>query len=412
MHRFKRLITALFLTVLSIILLFSVSMAYLIVTPWGGKILVRYFKKQFVSVGLMHIGHYQGSLQDGFILKDVRIIGMTYFPDALIRVQEIHVRLPLWDPSHAVFDIFNARIFMPDSDPVVFTGNVYAGEIKGNLYAKSVDIHSASRFWTNEDIRKNLQGFISDLDVNIKGPFASPRVSGHFMADSIRYESTTLSDGISKIDLTFLPDTAGIQVKGIMTVDSGLVNVRNTKLELSPSQIIFHGDFFNPTLNIRLGAKVEDMDIHLAIKGDMLNPQLIVSSDPPMAPQKALQILFTGNALMSSTSPFRGATSGELAENFLDYSLRGKNDDQDLGLKTKLTDNLKLGVEMDKTSAPLGENNIYYSRKINGEMDMTEHMSLNVSREIFTQERDPTQAAPDSQTEPDTQIYLQYKKRF
>ena len=158
MHRFKRLITAIFLTVFSIILLFSAAFAYLIVTPLGGKLLVRYFKQQFVSVGLMHVGHYEGTLQNGFILKDIRIKGLRYFPDALLRIQEIHVRLPLWDLPHSDFGIFNARIFMPDSDPVVFTGEVYAGQIKGNLYAKSVDIHAASRFWTSEDIRKNLRG--------------------------------------------------------------------------------------------------------------------------------------------------------------------------------------------------------------------------------------------------------------
>jgi hypothetical protein len=154
------------------------------------------------------------------------------------------------------------------------------------------------------------------------------------------------------------------------------------------------------------------MDFHLAIKGDMLNPLLTVTSDPPMAPQNALQILFTGNALVSSTSPFRGVTSGELAENFLDYSLQDINNDQQLGFKTKLTDNLKLGAEMDQQSLPPGVTSTYYSRRVNGEMDMTEHMSLNVSREIFPQDRDPSQMVQDGQPVADTQIYLQYKKRF
>ncbi len=88
------------------------------------------------------------------------------------------------------------------------------------------------------------------------------------------------------------------------------------------------------------------------------------------------------------------------------------NDEQDLGLKTKLTDNLKLGVEMDQMPAPPGETNIYYSRKINGEMDMSEHMSLNVSQEVLPQERDPSQSSQDAQPDAETQIYLQYKKRF
>ena len=400
------------MTVFSIILLFSLSLAYLIVTPLGGKILVRYFKQEFSSVGLLHVGHYEGSLHEGFILKDVRITGLQYLPDALLRIQEIHVRLPLWDLPHSDFGIFNARIFIPDSDPVVFTGEVYAGQIKGNLYSRSVDFHAASRFWTSEDIRKNLKGFISNIDVSIQGPLSSPKVSGHFLVDTIRYKSILLTDGFSRMDLTLIPAIGQIQLKGEMILDSGLVNVRSTNLELNPSKFIFHGDLFNPMIDIRLGAKVEDMNIHLAVKGTLANPQLIVSSDPPMAPQEALQVLFTGNAWVSSTSPFNGVTSGELAEDFLNYSLQDINNEKEFGVKKKLTDNLKLGVEMDQMPSPPGETNIYYSRKINGEMDMTDHMSLNVSQEVLPQNSYPSQSAQDAQPQAETQVYWQYKKRF
>ena len=412
MYKFKRPITAIFLTVFFIILLFSLGLAYLIVTPLGGKLLVRYFKQQFVSVGLMHIGHYEGTLQNGFILKDIRIKGLRYIPDALLRIQEVRVSLPLWDLPHSDFGIFNARIFIPNSDPVVFTGEVYAGQIKGNLYAGSVDLHAVSCFWAGEDLRKNLRGFISNVDVAVQGPLVSPRVSGSFLADNIQYKSIFLTDGFSRLDLTLIPALGQIQVKGEMILDSGLVNVRRTDLELRTSKFIFQGDAFNPTIDILLGAKVQDMDIHLTIKGTSLNPQLTVTSDPPMAPQQALQVLFTGNAWTSSTSPFNGVTSSELAENFLNYSLQNINDQQDLGVKTKLTDNLKLGVEMDQTPLPPGETSTYYSRKINGEMDMNDYMSLNVSQEVFPQNRDPSQSAQDAQSAAETEIYLQYKKRF
>ena len=163
-------------------------------------------------------------------------------------------------------------------------------------------------------------------------------------------------------------------------------------------------------IDIHLGAKVQDMDIHLAIKGTLANPQLIVSSDPPMATQEALRVLFSGNVLTSSASPFNGVTSSELAENLLNYSLQDIHDQQGLGMKTKLTDNLKLGVEMDQIPLPPGETNTYYSRKINGEMDLDDHMSLNVSQEVFPQDSYPSYQ--DAQSAAETQIYLQYKKRF
>lgn len=412
MKRFDRLITASCLTILSIILLFSVVFAYLIVTPLGGKILVKYFKQEFSSLGLVHIGHYEGSLHKGFILRDVKVTGLSYLPDALLRIQEIRVHLPLMDMAHSDFRIFNARIFIADSDPIVFTGEVYAGKIHGNLYAKSVDLHAASRFWTNEDIRKNLKGSISNVDLTVDGLVTAPKLNGHFNADKILYQSILLSDGIANVNMVLIASVRHVRVLGELNLDSGKVNVQRVNLGVSSSKIVFNGDIYDPSLSIRLGSKVEDMDIHLYIQGTLLKPQLIVSSDPPMLPQNALQVLFSGNALAASTSPFNGVTSGELAANFFQYSLQDAKESSQLGLKTKLTDNLKLGLEMDQIPSPPGATAIYYSRKINGEIDLTQHMSFNVSQEILPQGRDPSQVSQDALPSAETQVYVQYKKRF
>jgi len=385
---------------------------YLILSPSGGKMLVRYVLQEYASVAVMHVGQYKGSLQDGFILKDIRIIGLAYLPNALLRIQEIDVRLSLTDLSHLDLDIFNARLLIPGSDPVVFTGRVYGGQINGEIYARSVDIHEASRFWIGEDVRKSLQGYISNVDFSVQGPLSSPRIIGSFLAESIRFQSIRLTDAFSKADLTFLPLKDKVQMTGEVILNSGLVNVRKTDLELSKSKIDFKGDVFDPTLDIGLDAKVEDMEFHLAIKGDLTQPQLTVSSDPPMAPQDALRILFTGNAWASSTSPFNGVTSSELAQNFLNYSLADMNENQQLGLKTKLTDNLKIGAEMDQMPVSPGETNVYYSRKINGEMDLSDHMSLNISHEVMPQDSYPSTGYEDAQSQAETQIYVQYKKRF
>jgi autotransporter translocation and assembly factor TamB len=407
----KRLIKVVFLTLFSVVLLISGALAYLIVMPVGGKLLVRVFKEQFCTFGLMHVGGYTGSLQKGFVLKDVEIKGLTYLPQGLLRIQEVKVRLSLWDLFYPDIDIFNARLLMPDSDPVVFTGHVFEGNIKGNLYAKSLDLHEFFRFWFDSDVRKNLQGFVSNVDAIVQGPLSGPGINGTFWIDSIRFHSVVLTDAFSNMDLTLSLDPRQLQIKGEMGVDSGRVNVRNTNLQLSKSTFTFPEDIFNPVLDIHLGAKVEDMDFHLTIKGTMAYPQLTVSSDPPMAPQEALRVLFTGNAWASSTSPFNGVTSSQLAQDFLDYSLRDINA-KDLGIKTRLTNNLKLGVEIDQTPSPVGETNTYYTRKLNGEMDLSEHMSLNVSQQVMPQGGNAPTSYQNSQSEAETQVYLQYKKRF
>ncbi len=88
--------------------------------------------------------------------------------------------------------------------------------------------------------------------------------------------------------MILLPAMRQVQMEGEVIIDSGLVNVRNANLKLSQSKLFFQGDIFNPRMDIHLGAKVEDMDIHLAVRGTLDHPQLIVSSDPPMAPSGGL----------------------------------------------------------------------------------------------------------------------------
>ncbi|MDE2010401.1 MAG: translocation/assembly module TamB domain-containing protein [Candidatus Omnitrophica bacterium] len=412
MHHFRRLLTAVFLTLFSVILLLSLALGYLIVTPVGGKLLVRYFKQQFAAVGLMHVGHYEGDLRRGFVLSEVSIKGLAYLPKALLRIQEVRVQLDWRDMAHPDADIFNARLFMPGSDPVVFTGRIQGGEIKGSLFAKSVDLHTISRFWPSVDVGENLHGYVSDVNLTLQGPLLSPRATGTFLIDEAWYGSVFLTDDFSRGDVVLFPLAPQLQMKGEVTIDSGLVKIRNTSLQLAPSKLDFKGDVLNPVLDLHLGARVEDMEIRLAITGPMNYPKMAVSSDPPMAPQEALQVLFTNNAWTSSTSPFYAGTSTELAENFLSYSLQDVNSKQQFGLKRRLTKRLRLGVEMDQMTSQPGQTNIYYTRRVDGEFDLDDHMSLNVSQQVFPQDSYPSASYQDADQRADTQFYLKYKKRF
>jgi hypothetical protein len=401
------------LTLLSIVLIASATVGALIVTPLGGRLLLHYTRQQFSSIGLINIGSYEGSLEDGFIIKNVVIKGIAYVPNAQARIQEIDVRLPLWDLQHSTFSIFNARLVIPDSDPLVFDGQIEGGRIKGEFFGNSVDLQEADRFGPVPEV-KGLRGFLSHIDVAIDGPLATPHVWGQFRVDSVRYRSIFLTDTVASLNLSLVPQSKDWRVKGQININSGSVYVQHTNLKLLPSKFIFTKDFLNPAMNIHLGSEVEDMDIDLIVKGTMSNPQLTVVSDPPMPPQDALQVLFTGDAFSTSTTPFSGINSSQLAGDFLNYSLQDIND-ENYGLKAKLTNNLKLGVEMDQLPSPPGETNVYYSRKVNGEMDLNSHMSLNVSQEVMPDNRAPYGSASSSQNAdaaPETQVYWEYKKRF
>ncbi len=410
MRKLKRLIKAILVTAFCVVLLLNMLLAYLITTPLGGKVLVYFFKQKFLAVGLMHVGHHQGTLENGFILQDVHIRGLSYLPDALLNIQEVRVYFPLSYPPHYDMYIFNARIFMPDSDPVVFTGEVHSGAIKGELYGRYVDLHELTRFWVGQEVKKSLQGFVSNMDLNIQGTLRDLKISGPFSADNVWYKSIHLTNTSSSMNLEMVwPVLREFQIKGEVLFNAGQINIRKVNLQLISSKLIFTGNPTNPMLNIHMGARAEDADIHIAIKGILSNPQMTVTSDPPMPPEEAMQVLFTG--ISFSRSPFNSVNSSQLAENFLNYSTQDTNDEPAVGFKTRLTKNLKLGAEMDQKPLPLWATNTYYSRKINGEMDVSNNVSLNVSQQVLTQDSYPSYVQ-DIQPQSETQVYVQYKKRF
>ena len=83
-----------------------------------------------------------------------------------------------------------------------------------------------------------------------------------------------------------------------------------------------------------------------------------------------------------------------------------------IGFKKKVTDQLKVGYEIEEQQERTGESEV--NQKVEGEIDVTDQVSVGVSRKM-TQSQSQSSAgveSPSRQTDPETNLLLKYKKRF
>jgi len=306
--------------------------------------------------------------------------------------------------------------------------------VEGDLYGRTIDVAVISAPFAPVDMLKDLQGFVSDVDFVIKGPVSAPQVIGRLFVDHIRYKTTTLSNGFGRLDVTLNHIFPHLSVQGEVVVDSGFVVARKVGVDLNQSKIYFKGDTYNPLLDIHGSSKVGDYMIDISIKGTYLKPELAIHSDPPLPQDVALLVLATGKRWTSTgTSLSRDTLSTELAGDFMDYFLLGGSgnefahqyglssaalpyDDQDrkVGLRKRLTDDINVGVELEQTSTLNGDP-VTYSKKVEGALLMTDHVSFNISKKVLPQanESNGTSSTRDTATQQgETQVYLKYKDQF
>ncbi len=407
LHSIKSAFIMLLMASLLMLIAVSMGVVYLIVTPAGGKLLIDYTLNKYASIASMSVGSYEGSIDQGFVLKDIRITDWPAWPIATIHIQQAKVQIPLWSWQKVSVDVLNGRVFLPTSDPIVFGGQFTGGLLKGNVYAKAVDVHECVSPFASEEMIKGLEGSVDGVDLQISGPLMAFKIVGHLFVDHVKYKITTVNDAFTRVDLTVQPVGEIWPLFGEVVVDSGFVETHKVMVDLRKSKVGFSGDAFNPALELYGDTYVEDIDISFSILGTAAKPQLKMDSDPPLPEDVLLLVLVTGKSWSGASSSLsKGALNSDLMSGFMDYFFLGGK-----GGQFSKTYGLKLGLELEQMPTQAGSSGLY-SRKLEGEVAVSDHVSVNVSKKILPQEHSPATSSQRLNQEGETEIYLKYKEKF
>lgn len=420
------------ITLIALMIVVASGYYYLTNTNQGARWLFDYVGGHYLGAKTFQYRDLQGTISSGVKLTSVRITDLDRFTTrSLILIQHLELAIPAFDIHKMSIKVRNGRVKFPLSDPLGFYGTFKDGEIDVNVYCGIIDVREIVTVVKNQLSLHNLKGTAKDASMTIKGPYNKPVLAGEFLLEDFRYLGFSLSLLPATFHYTLGKDNNGVQWNGELSVPSGVVTSRLTKINLSPSKLLFKGPFRNPGLDIHGSSKVNQTLINIALSGTKVKPELSVTSNPPKTKNMLLVMLATGQELVvphnfSGKERLFGGSDSDFVDYFTfsssespdaigltDFTVNMQDNTKWLGIKRRVTDQLKVGINLQETRAATGENTDV-TRTVGGEVQVSDHITLGVDKKVSqtsTAVSDP-QTSTSQPKDSGMDVMIKYKKNF
>ncbi|MFH1858462.1 MAG: translocation/assembly module TamB domain-containing protein [Candidatus Omnitrophota bacterium] len=391
----------------------------------GRIALSRYFKTRQITVGAE-----EGILAGTLTYKDIELKDLQGLPSgSFLRIQRLTVTTAFPDIRRSTVEVYNGRLRPAGFEPIVFSGTYRNGDADLSFYTRSLDWRQTlSLFPRVSSVLKSFSGTAMDVDGRLSGPLTQPSLKGTFQAAEFLGKRFSVVESPSSFEFRVTNVVPKFRLEGEIVFKSGTIRIMDrSTMTLLESKVLFSGDPKTPTFQVKAEATIEGVRIYLTFNGTVQQPELVLTSDPPMPQERLLLMLATGKGWQSLDKALEErALSPNIAGDFVDYFfLSGsKNrlaqrlglnilsvsyDDQTKGVKVEktVTDRLKarVGIEEKKTEATRTT-----TETLGTGVQVTGSISIEGERKIkqVQDQADPTkQNAP-----PEDAVVLKYKKEF
>lgn len=444
--------------------------------------------RRLIPAKTLHIGHIDGTLLKGLRLSQVSIAGLpgwwgnsqiaigevstdsiaqllarrgglslrdVNWADApfaaQVGVQRIDIRWPFQLEHVQLID--NARVRLPLSEPILLAGTQREGRFNVTLYAKTLDVHEVTALMTRATAWQSLMGVVHDLEVRITGPLRELTWNGSVHAVALTRYDFTMSDCPATFSLTMrgLPQT--LETDGTVACEGGSVSSRQTVAALLPSAVTFSTKPSQAAFDVHATSTVGGTPIRIALRGTTAQPDLRLTSTPPLPQGVLLAMLVTGRQWKGAQDALtQGVISSDLALDFIDYfalngfgstlanrfgisglSLRHHPGTNRVGVETTLVEKLSVGVEVEPStftsktsstpststdvSAPTTRMPIPYKVGAEYKLNETTAVRLEGERTVLDTTASRSASTTDTETAPtgpqtDDKVLLKFKKQF
>ncbi len=271
-----------------------------------------------------------GSVLGGFSLYDLEVNGLHGLPDgAVLKAQRVDAAAPF--RLERIRAIYNGRLQLPYSDPVVFSGTQDNQRVDVQLYSKQLDVREWLEIVSASKVLRNVSGNVADAQLHVSGSLTDPVVDGTFHISRVAHRGFAVSHCPGSLRLRVHGLGESTRVNGDIACQAGTITKRDTTVRLRPSRIVYTGDPRTPSLDLHGTAAVEGTAIALTLTGTMAQPKLTLSSNPPLSQKRLLLMVATGKSWKEAEVALsQGQLSTDLVKDFLDYFVLG-------GLGSKLT---------------------------------------------------------------------------
>ncbi len=427
----SRFLIAILILFISIGILFLGTAYFFMGTTKGSNRAMRFLMSRFIKAEKKTFEDMNGSLEKGVSLKNVELSNLAGLPEgSVIRIQKLDVLFDAFDIKKVNVAVENGRVILPHCEPIVLTGNYSGGNLAFNVFSKEIDVNDMVGFSDSADVRR-ATGAISDIDLYVTGALDQAQVEGNFKIGQLTKSEFSLAESDGWLKLIFSsPDGFGkdFEPTGTILFKNGIFSMRKIRLQLEPSKIIYSGDFSDPGFDVRGTATIDDFKITLTLQGTRSVPILEATSVPPRSRDQLLVMLATGKSwedvgAATDQNQISSQLAGDIVNFFLllgdhpwvkalgltDATIKYDDQTKGIGVKTKITDFLKVGYEIDQhTTAEQGEPpNI--THKVGGEIKVGPNLSISAEKE-FQPKQDVPQTTEIVPT--DDKVLLKFKTDF
>lgn len=381
---------------------------------------------------------------------DITVLDAEWFREgSVLEVQRSEADWPLQFDRLRVIE--NARLRLPLSEPILLAGSQQHGRFALTLYAKTLDVHEVVTLVTRAPAWQSLTGIVNDLDASIEGPVNGLMWRGSWQVTRLsRYDFTIMDcPGTFALAMRGLPAT--LMTEGDITCQAGTVSSRQTVASLLPSQVIVSSQPLNAAFDVQATSTVGGTPIRIALRGTAQQPDLRLTSTPPLPQGVLLAMLVTGKQWKGAQDALtQGVISSDLALDFIDYfvlgglggkiagrfgisglSLRHDPETNRVGVETTLVDRVSVDVEVEPStltsgapSAPSTSTDASAHRspipyKVGAEYKVNETTAVRLEGERTVLDRTASTSASTTDTDAsptgpqtDDKVLLKFKKQF
>ncbi|MBU1037886.1 MAG: translocation/assembly module TamB, partial [Candidatus Omnitrophica bacterium] len=232
--------------------------------------------------------------------------------------------------------------------------------------------------------------------------------------------------GDVKLQLKGIKDD--FKLDGQILLKSGVISGPKTAvINIKESKILFINEPKRPMLDLKGLAIVEKVNINIALKGTFDQPELKLTSMPPMDEDRLLLMLATNKTWQSvETAINKQELSADIAKDFLDYfifsgsgsKISEKYGIRDISVKynktttgvraTKdITDKAALSYSVEQSLQTMG--NQTTTQKIASEYKINENISVGAEKELKQNDKN---ARPEDKQQTDDKVTVKFKKEF
>ena len=428
MHLKKRV---LIIPILAVICAIAFLAYYFIFTAKGSNAIAKLALSKYIASEDIEIKSVDGNLAQTLSYEDIIFQDLEFLPQgSILKMKKLDISFTVFNLSGLNVNIRNGSLIMPNFNTIFFSGAYQGGSLDVNAYSQKVSVKSALDLFTQSSNLSKISGMINELDVYIKGSFLDPQLTGEFNIETLSRDLFSIINCPGTLDLKLNDIKDELKISGTILLSSAVITgPKGTSVNLQESKIMFNGDPEKPSFDLKGNSTIEGTTINIALKGTLDNPELKLTSEPPLPQGQLLAMLATGKGWKGAgQSLSSGQLSPDLAADFIDYfafagtgsriakqlgisdiSLKFDKETKGIGLKKEITDKSDLTYSIEQTQTK--EKDTSVTQKIGGEYKITESISVGAEREI-KQDYKTEQTQEQDKLHTEDKVLLKFKKEF